>query len=498
MDYIDLTISFLFPIIFIFTHAITTTISGHRNSRLPPGPYPLPLIGNLLYLGNNPYHSLAKLSKRYGPLMSLKLGTITTIVVSSPDIAKEFFLTHDHSFSGRVTIDVTRALDHNKYSMVFLPAGDHWRRLRRISKEYMFSMQRLDASETLRQKKVKELIDHVNQCCISEKAVNICGLAFTTSLNILSNFMFSMDFAPYDSLSSQDFKDAVWALLEVAGKPNIADLFPILKSFDPQGLFRRANVYAERILTIIDRVIDQRVQTRSTSSTKDDVLDVLLNLNQIDESSFSRNDMRHLFLDLFIAGTDTTSSTLEWAMVELIRNPDKLELARSEVTKLMKHNENILQESDLSQLPYLQAVIKETLRLHPSVPFLIPHQSIRDVEIQGFIVPKNAQIICNVWAMGRDPKVWSHPETFMPERFLDVNINYKGQDFEFIPFGAGRRICPGLNMAHRILHIVLGSLIQKFDWKLEKNIKAKDMDMSEKFGLTLQKNVPLKAIPLRI
>ncbi|XP_076948781.1 cytochrome P450 76T24-like isoform X1 [Bidens hawaiensis] len=498
MDYIDLTISFLFPILFIFTYAITTTISRHRNSRLPPGPYPLPLIGNLLHLGNNPHHSLATLSKRYGPLMSLKLGTITTIVVSSPDIAKEFFQTHDNSFSGRVTIDVTRALDHNKYSMVFLSAGDHWRRLRRISKEYMFSMQRLDASETLRQKKVKELIDHVNQCCTSEKGVNIGGLAFTTSLNILSNFMFSIDFAPYDSLSSQEFKDDVWALLEVAGKPNIADLFPILKSFDPQGLFRRANVYVKRILTIIDRVIDQRVQTRSTSSTKDDVLDVFLNLNQMDESSFSRNDMRHLFLDLFIAGTDTTSSTLEWAMVELIRNPDKLELARSEVTKLMKHNENILQESDLSQLPYLQAVIKETLRLHPSVPFLIPHQSIRDVEIQGFIVPKKAQIFCNVWAMGRDPKVWSHPEKFVPERFLDVNINYKGQDFEFIPFGAGRRICPGLNMAHRILHITLGSLIQKFNWKLEGNIKAKDMDMSEKFGLTLQKNVPLKVILIRL
>ncbi|KAM0003323.1 putative geraniol 8-hydroxylase [Helianthus debilis subsp. tardiflorus] len=218
----------------------------------------------------------------------------------------------------------------------------------------------------------------------------------------------------------------------------------------------------------------------------------------MDESAFSRNDMRHLFLALFIAGTDTASTTLEWAMAELIHNPDKLATTRSEIIKLMENKEKIIQESDISQLPYLQAVIKETLRLHPPVPFLIPHQAIHDIEIQGFMVPKNAQILCNLWAMGRDQKVWSHPDTFMPERFLEVNVDYRGQDFELIPFGAGRRMCPGLNTAHRMLHIMLGSLIQKFDWKLEGNKRAQDMDMGEKFGITLQRSAPLKAIPLKL
>ncbi|KAI3741244.1 hypothetical protein L1987_58915 [Smallanthus sonchifolius] len=164
----------------------------------------------------------------------------------------------------------------------------------------------------------------------------------------------------------------------------------------------------------------------------------------------------------------------------------------------MENKKNIIQELDISQLPYLQAVIKETFRLHPPAPFLVPHQAIRDVEIQGFMVPKNAQILCNVWAMGRDPKVWSFPETFMPERFLEVKIDYKGQDFELIPFGAGRRMCPGLNISHRMLHIMLGTLIQNFEWKLEGNMRAQDIDMGEKFGLTLQRNIPLKAIPLRL
>ncbi|KAL7593713.1 hypothetical protein Lser_V15G31715 [Lactuca serriola] len=211
---------------------------------------------------------------------------------------------------------------------------------------------------------------------------------------------------------------------------------------------------------------------------------------KIDFESFFKSD-------LFVAGTDTTSTTLEWAMAELIRNPHKMEKARSELTKFMQNNNKNIHEHDISKLPYLQAIIKETLRLHPPAPLLLPHRAMLDLEIQGFIVPKNAQILCNVWAMGRDPSIWSDPETFIPERFFKVKIDYKGHDFMLIPFGAGRRICPGLNSAHRMLHIVLGSLIQKFDWKLEGNIRARDMDMGDKFGISLSKKVPLMAIPIK-
>ncbi|KAK9056234.1 hypothetical protein SSX86_027324 [Deinandra increscens subsp. villosa] len=492
-----------FPLLFSFflAFAYVIVISGRRNFRLPPGPFPLPVIGNLLHLGDKPHHSLATLSKRYGPLMSLKLGSRTTIVVSSSNIAKEFFHNHDPFFSSRSIPDSLRVVDHDKYSIVFLPAEDQWRKLRKICKEYIFSVRRLDANELLCRKKVEELLDHVSDCCTNQKDVNIGEIAFTTVLNVLSNVMFSMDIAQYDSVSSQEFKDAVRALMEFAGKPNIADFFPILKPFDPQGFVRQGNVYAKKIMTIFDTIINQRLQTRSSSSftqTNNDVLDLLLNFNQTNESEFTQNDMRHLFFDLFIAGTDTTSSTLEWVMTELIHNPEKLKKARLEVIKLMKNKNDIIQESDIFQLPYLQAVIKETLRLHPPVPFLVPHQAVCDVEINGYMVPKNAQVLCNVWAMGRDSKIWSCPETFLPERFLEVTIDYKGQDFEFIPFGAGRRICPGLNLAHRMLHTMLGSLLLKFDWKLGGNIKANDIDMGEKFGVTLQKNEALMAIPLRL
>ncbi|KAD3069184.1 hypothetical protein E3N88_37064 [Mikania micrantha] len=476
MDYLTLTLLY-FSFSLAVAHAIFL-ISGRRHARLPPGPYPLPIIGNLLHVSEKrPHHSLATLAKRYGPLMSLKLGSRTTIVVSSPDVAKEFFQTHDHSFSSRSIPEASKVVDHDKYSMVWLPVGDQWRRLRRISKEYLFSMQCLDATEHLRRE-----------------------IAFTTSLNVLSNLMFSMDMAQYDSESSKEFNDAVRGVLEVVGRPNIADFFPILKPFDPQGLFRRGSIHGKKILTTLNKIINQRLQTRSTSSItpNNDVLDSLLNIGLNDESKFNRNDMRHLFFTLFVAGGDTTSITLEWAMAELIHNPDKFQTTRSEIMKLMQNNKRNIQEEDISQLPYLQAVIKETLRLHPPGAFLVPHQAIHDVEIQGFMVPKNAQILCNVWAMGRDPKIWSNPEKFMPERFLKVDIDYKGQDFELVPFGAGRRMCPGLNMAHRLLHIMLGSLIKNFDWKLEGNMRPQDMDIRENFGLTLPKNTPLRIIPLML
>ncbi|KAK1408879.1 hypothetical protein QVD17_40995 [Tagetes erecta] len=486
---------------FFLTFIYIFTISGRRNRRLPPGPYPFPVIGNLLQLGTKPHRSLAALSTRYGHLMSLKLGTRTTIVVSSPDVAKEFFSKHDQLFSSRSLPDTTRIMEHNRYSIAWLPAEEQWRRLRRVTKECLFSGLCLDHNQQLRTKKVQELVNHVRQCCTDEKAVNVGAVAFTTILNILSNLLFSKDLAQYDSTSSHEIKDVIWGVMEVGGKPNLVDFFPILKPIDPQGLASQGTIYAKRLFAIFDSIIDQRLQTRADndSSTQGDVLDVLLNINSKDESEFSINEMKHLFSDLFIAGTDTVSTTLEWAMTELIRDPKKMKVARLELIKqTTQNNDMALQERDISQLSYLHAVIKETLRLHPPVPFLLPHQAIRDVEVEGFVIPKDAQILCNVWAIGRDPTIWPNPEAFMPERFFKGEIDYRGQDFELIPFGAGRRICPGLNVAHRTLHTMLGSLILNFDWKLEGNMRVEDLDMEEKFGLTLPRNVPLMAIPMKL
>nr|AFK44619.1 unknown [Lotus japonicus] len=195
--------------------------------------------------------------------------------------------------------------------------------------------------------------------------------------------------------------------------------------------------------------------------------------------------------DLFVAGIDTTSSTVEWAMAELLRNPNKLAKAKEELCEVVGEDAP-LEESHISKLPYLQAVVKETFRLHPPAPFLLPHKCDEVVNISGFQVPKDAQVFVNVWAMGRDPTIWENPNMFEPERFLKCEINFKGNNFELIPFGAGKRICPGLPLAHRSVHLMVAFLLHNFEWKLADGLTPENMNMVEHFGLTLKKMQPLR------
>lgn len=183
-------------------------------------------------------------------------------------------------------------------------------------------------------------------------------------------------------------------------------------------------------------------------------------------------------------------------MTELMRNLEKMVKARSELQQVIG-NDLAVEESDIARLPYLQAIVKETFRLHPAAPFLIPHKSEFDVEIEGFIIPKNAQILTNIWAIGRDSSVWLKPESFMRERFLDSEIEFNGHHFELIPFGAGRRVCPGLSLTVKMVHLMVGSLLHSSNRKVEGEMNGEDINMSEKFGITLQKAVPLKVIPIR-
>ncbi|KAJ4727083.1 Cytochrome P450 family protein [Melia azedarach] len=374
---------------------------------LPPGPRPFPVLGNILEPGKKPHQALTKLSETYGPIMTLKLGSLTTILISSPDIAKEAFHKHDQALSSRTILDSLRALDHHKFSIVYLPVSPPWRNLRKVCATKIFSTKRLDASEAMRCKKVQELLDNVQENCNSGSAVDIGQAAFTTVLNSISNTFFSIDLAHHESDLSQSFHELACCIMEEAGNPNLADYFPILQFVDPQGSRKRMTSYFARVFEIFDDIINQRLQVRasSTECTEiDDVLDSLINLVEENSSEFSFNHIKHLLLDLLFAGIDTTSSTVEWAMAELLRNPEKLAKAQNELRGLvgMDGIDEIVEDFAMSKFPYLQAVVKETLRLQPPVPFLVPHKAETEVDICGFRVPKNAQILVNVWAMGRD------------------------------------------------------------------------------------------------
>lgn len=200
--------------------------------------------------------------------------------------------------------------------------------------------------------------------------------------------------------------------------------------------------------------------------------------------------------EMFLAGSETSSTSIEWALAELLRNPKAMVRVKNEISSVVESNRKF-EESDIGKLPYLQAVIKETLRLHPPVPFLVPRKAIQDTNYMGYLIPKETQVFVNVWAIGRDEENWEEPWDFKPERFLGSNTDFKGQHFEFIPFGAGRRICPGLPLGHLMMHFLLGSLLHEFNWELDFSKNPNTIDMNELIGTVVRKQEPLKVVPTK-
>nr|WEQ50542.1 cytochrome P450 76AH57 [Salvia officinalis] len=490
---------YLFPILAaLFLIATNTFVSFRRRSKLAPGPFPYPIIGNMLQLGTKPHSTFAELAKKYGPLMSIHLGSLYTVIVSSPAMAKEILHKHGQAFSGRTIAQAVHACDHDKISMGFLPVASEWRDMRKICKEQMFSNQSMEASQGLRKQKLQQLHDHVLRCAQQGRAVDINEAAFITTLNLMSATLFSMQATEFDSKVTREFKEIIEGVANIVGEPNFADYFPILKPFDPQGVKRKADGYFGKLLAKIEGYLKERIEFRKANPNapkKADFLETLVDIIEANEYKLNNDHLTHLMLDLFVGGSETNTTSIEWTMSELLMNPDKMAKLKAEL-KSVAGDKKIVDESEMARLPYLQAVIKEVMRLHPPGPLLLPRKAESDQVVNGYLIPKGTQVLINAWAIGRDPNVWKNPEVFEPERFLNQSIDFKGQDYELLPFGAGRRVCPGLPLAHRILHMATATLVHNFDWKLENESTAEVEHAGELFGLSVRRAVSLRVIPI--
>ncbi|KAM3357110.1 geraniol 8-hydroxylase-like [Capsicum galapagoense] len=492
MDYYTLVFRTIFALGFLYTLA---KLSSRGSKRLPPGPSPWPIIGNFHLLGAKPHVSLANLAKNYGPIMSLKLGQMTTVVISSSTIAKQVLKTQDEAFSTRFIPNVVQAHNYSKFSVVWLPVCPQWQTLKTFLNTKIFSSNRLDANQHLRSQKVKELIAYCEKCSQEGEALNVRQVAYKTNLNLLSNTLFSKDLADPFSDSKVELNDVLWRIMHEVGKINLVDFFPILAKIDLQGIRRQSNIHFGKFFELFDGLINERLEEkRRRCSEKSDILEVILNHSAENPKGIDHNHIKSMFLDLISAGTDTTITTLEWAMAEILRHPEIMNKAQAELAEVVGKGKPI-EEADVSRLPYLQYIVKETLRIHPPATLLIPRQVDQDVELYDYIIPKGTLVLVNVWEIGRDPMFWKDPLVFRPERFQSLELDVRGKDFELIPFGAGRRICPGMPLALRMVQVMLGSMLNSFNWKLDADIEPQDLDMEEKSGFITPKAIPLRAIP---
>uniref|UniRef100_A0A453QNU3 Cytochrome P450 76C4 n=1 Tax=Aegilops tauschii subsp. strangulata TaxID=200361 RepID=A0A453QNU3_AEGTS len=470
--------------------------------RMPPGPTPLPVIGNVLSLrGGNLHHTLAGLARAHGPVMTLRLGLTTAVVVSSRDAAREAFTRHDRRLAARAVPDAARGLGFADRSMVWLPSSDPlWKSLRGIAAAHAFSPRALAAARGVRERKVRDMVGHFRGRAGRE--VDVGQALYAGVLNLVSSALCSVDVVDMGAAEpGQGVRELVEDLVAVIAKPNVSDLVPFLRGLDLQGWRRWSAIRIGKIFRILDGIIDRRMAltaaaaNTSTEEKHGDFLDVLLEL--FSTGKIARDGLTAILFDLFSAGSDTMALTVEWAMAELLRNPGVMAKVRTEIDDTLGGKETI-GETDAAGLPYLQAVVKEAMRLHPVAPILLPHRAVEEgVEIGGYAVPEGSTVIFNAWAIMRDPAAWERPDEFVPERFLGVAdqvVDFRGKAFEFIPFGSGRRLCPGVPMAERVVPFILASLLRAFEWRLPDGVWAEELDVSERFTTANVMAVPLKII----
>nr|QKV26468.1 flavonoid 3' hydroxylase 2 [Panax notoginseng] len=448
------------------------------------------------------------MARTYGPLMHLRLGFVHVVVAASAEVAAQFLKTHDANFSSRPPNSGAKHIAYNYQDLVFAPYGSRWRMLRKICSVHLFSAKALDDFRHVRQEEVAILVRAL--AGVGKTPVNLGSLLNVCTTNSLGRVMLGRrvfsDGSSCVDPKADEFKEMVVELMVLAGVFNIGDFIPALDWLDLQGVAKKMKKLHARFDLFLNQILEEHKAGAGHGSggarTKHvDLLSTLISLkDDVDGEGGKLNDteIKALLLDLFTAGTDTSSSTVEWAMAEIFRNPKILDRAQKELD-LVVGQDRLVMESDLTQLPYLQAIIKETFRLHPSTPLSLPRMAAESCEINGYFVPKDSTLLVNVWAIARDPNTWADPLEFRPQRFLTggekPTLDVKGTDFEVIPFGAGRRICAGMNLALLMVQLLMATLVHAFSWELPEGHVAEKLNMEEAYGLTLQRAEPLMVHP---
>ncbi|KAG5528597.1 hypothetical protein RHGRI_029327 [Rhododendron griersonianum] len=481
LPYVSLS-AFSLLIAFIFLSQKTR----RRRHNLPPSPPSLPVIGHLHLLKKPLHRTFHKLSQTLGPVISLQLGSQFVVVVSSSSAAEECFTKNDVVLANRPRFTVGRYFGYDYTTVIASPYGDHWRNLRRLMSLEIFSTTRLNAFLSIRKDEVRHLLRRLYQQSSTgfarvELKSKLADLTFNNVMRMIAGKRYYGEDLE-NSAEAEEFRVLIREAVMSAGASNPADFLPILRWIDYKGFEKNLAKIHERFDKLLQGLIDEHRRDKS----KDTMIDHLLSLQESQPEYYTDEIVKGIITVMILAGTDTSAVTMEWAMSFLVNHPKVLMKARAELDAHVGQD-RLIDEHDLNKLPYLQAIISETLRLCPAAPMLVPHMSSDACTIGRYSVPRGTLLLVNAWAIHRDPKAWDDPTSFKPERFEVGEV----EGHKLMPFGLGRRACPGAGLAQRVMGLALGSLIQCFEWERV----GKDLvNMSEGNGGILHKAEPLEAM----
>ncbi|XP_002976098.2 flavonoid 3'-monooxygenase [Selaginella moellendorffii] len=463
--------------------------------KLPPGPWGWPIVGCLFCVSRRNLHrSFAELATKYGPIVYLNMGSRATVVISSPEVARAVFREHDVQFASRPRYSTPfKHISQNFKDLVFAPYGGRWKNLRKICSTELFTASKVNMFGGIRKAELHDFCNNIAMRAAAGEEVNLSVCFQELLTNLMSSVLFGKKFYTSDlpPVAEAAAYRATWGMLtQESGKIYLGDYIPALHWLDRlRGKDQRIR---KTIIPALQGLLNSVIEERRKQLRRDkprDFVDVMVALN--DQKSLSNDEIVAIIQDMLLAGTGTTRSTLEWGFSELVRHPEVQRRAQEELDRVVGR-ERYVQESDLSGLPYIQALVKEIMRLHPAAPLGLPHFNSCPVSLAGYTIPANSTLHVNIWAICRDPSSWERAHEFRPERFLGSCHNLLGQHFELIPFSSGRRRCAGINLALLHVSLTLAYLLHRFEWRPPPGVDVSEIDMSETTGLACFRTVPLR------
>ncbi|WCJ37115.1 cytochrome P450 family 71 subfamily B polypeptide 2 [Euphorbia peplus] len=476
----------------LFSFLILTWIIWKKmnsNSVPPPGPWKLPLLGNILQLRGGPAnHRLCDLAKVYGPVMSIQLGQNPAVVLSSPEAAEQVFKIQGDLFNNRPPALSGKILFYNNSDMTFTPYGDHWRQIRKITVMEFLSPKRVLSFRSIREEQVSNFIKFLRTK--GGSAIN-----FPKALSELTSRIMLITLLGNKDENEEIVLPAIERVIETANKGAASDTFPTLKFF--LDFLTGDKSRMEKVLQETDIILEAIINEHKKKGTSEhNYLDFLLDKQKKGDLQLplTNEAIKANLMAMYAGGSETSSKLIEWTFAEMMKNPETMRKAQEEVRRVFGDKGKV-EESRIQELKYLKLVLKESFRIHPPST-LITRVCQERTKINGYDIHPKTTILINVWTMGRDPNLWKEPEKFHPERFEDSKIDFRGANMELTPFGVGKRMCPGITLSTTYVEFLLANLLYHFDWKLPDGVTPATLDMTETLRGTLKKVQDLILIPI--